>query len=64
MASVRLQLFGRGFELTAKAMREVSSSRGGWLPLVVREPYTGAWQVNVEAVGARAGVFGRVRVSP
>lgn len=52
MAALRLQLFGRGLELTAKAftpaMREGSSSRGGWLPLVVREPYTGAWQLNVE----------------
>ena len=24
-------------------------SRGGWGPLVVREPYAGAWQVNVES---------------
>jgi HK97 family phage portal protein len=29
-------------------MREVGSGRGGWYPLVVREPYAGAWQVNVE----------------
>jgi HK97 family phage portal protein len=32
----------------APPMREVSSSRG-WYPLTVREPYTGAWQQNVEA---------------
>jgi len=53
MAAIRFQVFGRGLELTVKAlspaMREASSSHGGWLPLVVREPYTGAWQLNVEA---------------
>ncbi len=52
MASVRLQLFGRGIELTAKQLTAPYSpgttSGGGWWPLVVREPYTGAWQVNVE----------------
>src|SRR5580765_8612196 len=51
MASVRLQLFGRGLELTAKALTApngLDSTRGGWWPLVVREPYAGAWQVNVE----------------
>jgi HK97 family phage portal protein len=53
MASVRLQLFGRGLELTAKQLTPPYSpgavTGGGWWPLVVREPYTGAWQVNVEA---------------
>jgi HK97 family phage portal protein len=29
-------------------MHEVANGRGGWYPLVVREPYSGAWQVNVE----------------
>jgi HK97 family phage portal protein len=52
MASVRLQLFGRGLELTAKSLTAPYSpgaaSGGGWWPLVVREPYSGAWQVNVE----------------
>jgi HK97 family phage portal protein len=32
----------------APAMREVGNGRGAWYPLVVREPYSGAWQVNVE----------------
>ena len=53
MASVRLQVFGRGLELTAKQLTPPYSpgtvTGGGWWPLVVREPYTGAWQVNVEA---------------
>ncbi len=53
MASVRLQMFGRGLELTAKQLTPPYSpgavTGGGWWPLVVREPYTGAWQVNVEA---------------
>jgi HK97 family phage portal protein len=53
MASVRLRLFGRGLELTAKQLTAPYSpgavSGGGWYPLVVREPYAGAWQVNVEA---------------
>ena len=53
MASVRLQVFGRALELTAKAApltapNGMDSTRGGWFPLVVREPYTGAWQMNVE----------------
>jgi HK97 family phage portal protein len=51
MASLRLQLFGRGLELSAKQLTAPYSpgtARGGWWPLVVREPYAGAWQVNVE----------------
>src|SRR5580765_332868 len=51
MASLRLQLLGRGLELTAKSLTAPYSpgtARGGWWPLVVREPYAGAWQVNVE----------------
>jgi HK97 family phage portal protein len=52
MATVRLRLFGRSLELTAKAAltapNGLDSTRGGWFPLVVREPYAGAWQVNVE----------------
>jgi HK97 family phage portal protein len=52
MATVRLHLFGRGLELTAKALSAPYSpgavTGGGWYPLVVREPYAGAWQVNVE----------------
>jgi HK97 family phage portal protein len=53
MATVRLQLFGRSLELTAKQLTAPYSpgavTGGGWYPLVVREPYPGAWQVNVEA---------------
>jgi HK97 family phage portal protein len=51
MATVRFQLFGRSLELTAKALTApngMDSTRGGWWPLVVREPYAGAWQVNVQ----------------
>jgi HK97 family phage portal protein len=52
MATVRLHLFGRGLELSAKALSAPYSpgavTGGGWYPLVVREPYAGAWQVNVE----------------
>lgn len=48
---VRLRLFGRQIELTTKTLTApngLDSTRGGWWPLVVREPYAGAWQVNVE----------------
>jgi HK97 family phage portal protein len=51
MATVRVHLFGRSLELTAKTLTApngLDSTRGGWYPLVVREPYAGAWQVNVE----------------
>jgi HK97 family phage portal protein len=52
MATVRLPFFGRLLELTAKTLTAPYSpgavSGGGWYPLVVREPYSGAWQVNVE----------------
>jgi HK97 family phage portal protein len=51
MASLRLQVFGRGLELSAKQLTAPYSpgtAQGGWWPLVVREPYAGAWQVNVE----------------
>jgi HK97 family phage portal protein len=53
MAAVRVHLFGRSLELSAKAApltapNGLDSTRGGWFPLVVREPYAGAWQVNVE----------------
>jgi HK97 family phage portal protein len=58
-------LLGRRVEVTAKTYAAPYSpgatSGGGWFPLVVREPYTGAWQVNVEArrdqVVAYAPVF-------
>jgi HK97 family phage portal protein len=52
MAAIRLRLFGRVLELSAKQLAAPYSpgtSRGGWGPLVVREPYAGAWQVNVES---------------
>ena len=48
---MRVTLFGREFALTTKALtapNNVGTSRGGWWPLVVREPYAGAWQVNVQ----------------
>jgi HK97 family phage portal protein len=51
MATVRLHAFGRALELSAKALTApngLDSTRGGWFPLVVSEPYAGAWQVNVE----------------
>jgi HK97 family phage portal protein len=52
MATIRLRAFGRGLELTAKQLTAPYSpgavTGGGWYPLVVREPYSGAWQVNVE----------------
>jgi HK97 family phage portal protein len=45
---IALQLFGRQIELTTKGIQLNSlSSAGGWWPLV-REPFTGAWQRNVE----------------
>jgi len=51
--TVDLQLFGRRFEVTAKQLTApyspAGATRGGWFPLTVREPYSGAWQVNVES---------------
>lgn len=45
-------VLGRRLEITAKTLTAPYSpgaaSGGGWWPLVVREPYSGAWQVNVE----------------
>ena len=45
-------ILGRRLEVTAKAFTAPYSpganTGGGWWPLVVREPYSGAWQVNVE----------------
>jgi HK97 family phage portal protein len=45
-------VLGRRLEITAKSLIAPYSpgavSGGGWYPLVVREPYTGAWQMNVE----------------
>ncbi len=45
-------VLGRRLEITAKTLTAPYSpgavSGGGWYPLVVREPYTGAWQMNVE----------------
>jgi HK97 family phage portal protein len=41
----------RVVDFVAKAFAPVpatGTTRGGWQPLVVREPYTGAWQHNVE----------------
>jgi HK97 family phage portal protein len=41
----------RVVDFVAKAFAPVpmtGTARGGWQPLVVREPYTGAWQQNVE----------------
>ena len=35
-------------------LRPLSGGRGGWRPLVVREPYTGAWQENVEITAETA----------
>ena len=45
-------ILGRRVEVTAKTYAAPYSpgatTGAGWFPLVVREPYTGAWQVNVE----------------
>src|SRR5262245_32524194 len=34
--------------LTATTPSNMANARGGWFPLTVREPYTGAWQENIE----------------
>jgi len=45
---IELQVFGRKFELSTKGLQlHALSSQGGWWPLV-REPFTGAWQRNIE----------------
>jgi HK97 family phage portal protein len=45
-------ILGRRLEVTAKTLTAPYSpgavTGGGWYPLVVREPYSGAWQMNVE----------------
>jgi HK97 family phage portal protein len=47
--NIGLKMFGRVFELNTKALPlQPLSGRGGWWPLSIREPYTGAWQRNEE----------------
>jgi HK97 family phage portal protein len=41
-------------------LRPLTGGRGGWRPLVVREPYTGAWQENVELTAETALSFSTV----
>lgn len=46
-----MKLFGYDVRLSVKALpplRPLSSGGSGWFPLIVREPYTGAWQENQE----------------
>jgi len=52
MATLGATVLGRRFELTVKAappLQDVGGRSNGWWPIVVREPFTGAWQVNMEA---------------
>ncbi len=37
-----------GLEIRRAPLTPVSSTRGGWSPFLVREPFTGAWQRNQE----------------
>lgn len=46
---MRLEIFGRTIEWKTKAIPlQPLSGRGGWWPISIREPYTGAWQRNDE----------------
>ena len=47
---VGFQLFGKTIEIGTKAAPNLQplSGRGGWWPISIREPYTGAWQRNDE----------------
>lgn len=48
---MEIRIFGQAFELRRKALPLApvpSSGRDGWRPLIVREPFTGAWQRNEE----------------
>jgi HK97 family phage portal protein len=55
---IGLTLFGRQFEFKTKALQltPISNSGWGWWPLV-REPFTGAWQRNVEIQASTALSF-------
>ena len=45
-----LQVFGKTIEIGTKAapVLQPLSGRGGWWPISIREPYSGAWQRNDE----------------
>jgi HK97 family phage portal protein len=46
---IAVRLFGRTLELNSKLLPlQPLSGRGGWWPISIREPYTGAWQRNDE----------------
>jgi HK97 family phage portal protein len=47
---VRIEIFGRTIEWNTKQAVPLQplSGRGGWWPISIREPYTGAWQRNDE----------------
>lgn len=54
-----MKLFG--VELSSRLRREATLAaaavpvrRGGWFPLIVREPFTGAWQQNAEITASSA----------
>jgi HK97 family phage portal protein len=42
-----MRIFGLEIRRTEKALNPVAGGRGGWWP-VIREPFTGAWQQNME----------------
>jgi HK97 family phage portal protein len=54
---MRLRLFGK-YEVTlgkaARGLSPLSRGSGGWYPMVVREPFQGAWQQNQEISGDTA----------
>lgn len=52
-----MQVFGFELSIRRKALpplRSLSSGRDGWWPIIVREPYTGAWQKNDDIAPASA----------
>jgi HK97 family phage portal protein len=60
---VKLEVFGRTLAWEKKAIPlQPLSGRGGWWPISIREPYTGAWQrndeVSMDTVLAFHAVFG------
>jgi phage portal protein BeeE len=52
MATFGATVLGRRVELSVKAappLQDIGGRSNGWFPIVVREPYSGAWQQNMEA---------------
>jgi HK97 family phage portal protein len=58
---VRIEIFGRALDISTKGitLRPLTPARNGWGP-IVREPFTGAWQLNAEITTGTALTYAPV----